>query len=369
MGVRGTSLIMQIGLVLLLSLFIVYVGAKDNGKGAELKSLEILGNRVSREANKQKQNKNKIIKQSSKHRKDKIQKKKNNGKINGESKSRKEKKNIKKRQNKSKQASREGNSKGRSNSNRKSEKFKLTERRKKPSRKTPEGSNKARQSCDSGISAACMEAAKTVLVYEGNQVINFIKRYLRYNRQENTTDNKLGKKGLFVTPQKYMEEAMGGNMTTLDGCDSATSKTFFSTNYTFLSNCSALIAEKCTPVTPDEAKVTAMASCYTEMNKIKAETEKCRKLSTDGTAQCACWTTIQSTVNDIKALSPKCVQTMETMAKDMKDAKKTCTKTFSLCKKAEDASVKLINDCMNFDVQALNQSKIADDAGSKLIGF
>merc|ERR1711892_527347 len=129
MGVRGTSLIMQIGLVLLLSLFIVYVGAKDNGKGAELKSLEILGNRVSREAKKQKQNKNKIIKQISKHRKGKIQKKKNDGKINGESKSRKEKKNIKERKNKSKQASREGNSKGRSNSNSKSEKFKLTKRR------------------------------------------------------------------------------------------------------------------------------------------------------------------------------------------------------------------------------------------------
>merc|ERR1711892_1585393 len=169
-----------------------------------LKSIEILGNRVSREAKKQKQNKNKI-KQSSKHSKGKIQKKKNNGKINGEHKSRKEKKNIKERKNKSK-----------------SEKFKLTKRRKNPSKVTPESSSKARQSCDSGISAACMEAAKTVLVYEGNQVINFIKRYLRYNRQQNTTGNKLGKKGLFVTPQKYMEEAMGGNMTTLDGCDSAT---------------------------------------------------------------------------------------------------------------------------------------------------
>merc|ERR1711892_207693 len=116
MGVRTSSLIMQVGLVLLFSLFLVYVGAEGNGKGAELKSLEILGNRVSREAKKQKQNKNKIIKQISKHRKGKIQKKKNDGKINGER-----------------------NSKGRSNSNSKSEKFKLTERRKKPSKKTPEG--------------------------------------------------------------------------------------------------------------------------------------------------------------------------------------------------------------------------------------
>merc|ERR1712106_166341 len=157
MGVRTSSLIMKVGLVLLFSLFIVYVRAKDDGKDAELKSLEILGNRVSREAKKQKQNKNKI-KQSSKHSKGKIHKKKNNGKINGESKGRKEKKNIKERKNKSKQANRERNSKGRSNSNRKSEKFKLTERRKNPSKVTPDNSSKARQSCDSGISAACMEA-------------------------------------------------------------------------------------------------------------------------------------------------------------------------------------------------------------------
>merc|ERR1711892_1516699 len=187
------GLIMQVGLVLLLSLFIVYVGAKDDGKGAELKLLETLGNRVSREANKQKQNKNKI-KQSSKQTKGKIQKKKNNGKINGERKSTKEKKNIKERKNKSKQTNRERNSNGRSNSNRKSEKFKLTKRRKNPSKVTPDNSNKARQSCDSGISAACMEAAKTVLVYEGNQVINFIKRYLRYNRQQTPLATSWGRR-------------------------------------------------------------------------------------------------------------------------------------------------------------------------------
>ena len=74
-------------------------------------------------------------------------------------------------------------------------------------------------------------------------------------------------------------------------------------------------------------------------------------------------------MNAIKALSPKCIQTMDKMARDIRNAKKTCTDTFSLCKRAEDASVKLISDCMNFDVQALNQSKIADDAGSKLIGI
>ena len=74
-------------------------------------------------------------------------------------------------------------------------------------------------------------------------------------------------------------------------------------------------------------------------------------------------------MNEIKAMSPACIQTMDKMAKDMRTAKKNCTDMFSECKKAEDASVKLISDCMNFDVQALNQSKIAEDAGSKIIGL
>ena len=63
------------------------------------------------------------------------------------------------------------------------------------------------------------------------------------------------------------------------------------------------------------------------------------------------------------------MENIGTMVKDMKDAKNACTDMFTKCKKAEDASVRLISDCMNFDVQNLNQSKIAEEAGSKIIGF
>merc|ERR1719339_630348 len=90
----------------------------------------------------------------------------------------------------------------------------------------------------------------------------------RYNRQGNVTGNKLGKKGAFATPKKYMEDAMGGNMT-LTGCITETSRSNYSSNYEFLSNCSALIADKCTLVTPEEAQMTAMEKCNTEMTKIK----------------------------------------------------------------------------------------------------
>ena len=143
------------------------------------------------------------------------------------------------------------------------------------------------------------------------------------------TGNKLGKKGAFSTPKKHMEDAMGnqslytnkknlythlvgGNMTTLTGCPTETSRGNYSSNYAFLSNCSALIDDKCTPVKPEEAQMTAMEKCNTEMTKIKKASEgkdgwtiarlitikyffslECRKFSDDGATQCICWITLQ----------------------------------------------------------------------------
>jgi len=355
---------MRAGLVLVVSLFLVLVVscAEDQHTEGQLKTVngfasEANVKRGSREAKKKTNEKEKIKQKGFKKWKNKPKSQRKSKKKGGEGtdqqKGKKEKNETKK---KMKSKTKSGEFK----------KVKLAERRKKTGAKTSLRNNP--RQCDTGITPACMEAAKTVLVFEGNQVINFIKKFLRYNRQANVTGNKLGKKGAFATPKKYMEEAMGGNMT-LTGCTNENSRANYSSNYKFLSNCSALIADKCTLVKPEEARMTAMEKCNTEMTKIKKGTEECRKLSTSGANQCICWITLQGTVDGIKALSPKCIQTMDNMAKDMKAAKKTCTDTFSECKKAEDASVKLISDCMNFDVQALNQSKIADDAGSKIIGF
>ena len=50
----------------------------------------------------------------------------------------------------------------------------------------------------------------------------------------------------------------------------------------------------------------------------------------------------------------------------MRAAKKICVSAFSKCKKAEDATVRLIYDCMNFDTQPLNTSAIAAEAGANI---
>ena len=62
-------------------------------------------------------------------------------------------------------------------------------------------------------------------------------------------------------------------MTTLTGCKTEPSRGNFSSNYDFLKNCSALIADKCTPVKPADAQMTAMEACNTEMTNIKNATE------------------------------------------------------------------------------------------------
>ena len=59
---------------------------------------------------------------------------------------------------------------------------------------------------------------------------------------------------------------------------------------------------------------------------------------------------------------------MQKIAQQMKKDKNACISTFSRCKKAEDATVQLIGVCMNFDTQDLNQTQIAAEAGSKVIG-
>ena len=106
------------------------------------------------------------------------------------------------------------------------------------------------------------------------------------------------------------------------------------------------------------------------------------KLKTDGALQCNCWTKAKSNQTlkiickifvlvykkKIQNLTPKCIENVQRMAKEMAAAKNDCVAMFAKCKKAEDASVRLISDCMHFDVQALNQSKIAEEAGSKITG-
>jgi len=130
-----------------------------------------------------------------------------------------------------------------------------------------------------------------------------------------------------------------------------------------------MVEEACSSTSLDEDMLTGMETCNTEMKALRTANEKCRKISTNAADQCSCWTDVKSKVTAIKALEPKCMQSIDKLAKDIKKEKGKCTEMFAKCKKAEDKAVRLISECMNFDVQNLNQTKIAEEAGTKEIGF
>jgi len=361
-------LTMQVALFLVFFLFLVHGNlGSENEKEAQFKSqnkmtIEELEDRNIREAGKVKKNK-----KEKRPRKNSgsIIRKRNKNKIKHGIKKISERKNQKgnKKSNKDK--------KGPKSTKGKRRKLKITKKKKKGSKNKKVPGSSRQQTCSSTIQPDCFIAAKDALVFEGNQVSNFFKKFTRYKNHNKTTGNKLGKKGNFEAPKLNMEESMGGNVssTSMAKCNNDASRGNFSTTYDMLSNCSAMIAEKCAVTPPESSMMEGMEKCNTEMKAFKTATKNCMEnFKTDATLQCTCWESAKLSVENIKKLSPKCIQNIDSMAKKMKNDKKACIDAFIKCKKAEDASVRLINDCMNFDVQSLNQSKIAEEAGSKITG-
>jgi len=227
---------------------------------------------------------------------------------------------------------------------------------------------KHRQTCPSGVTNGCLEAAKDVLFFEAYQRNNFLKQFARFASHNKTSVNKLKKKGIFASAKKHLEDATGGNISSVSCHFNPSSVDSFLSNYLLLSNCSNTVNEACNITMPDTATLSAMDKCFVEMDKTKKLTEDCRKLNKDGAAQCSCWETVKKdNVDLIKSFLPKCTG-MQKIAKQMKQDNKKCVAAFSKCKKAEDASVKMIGDCMWFETQGLDQAQIAIEAGSEIIG-
>merc|ERR1719483_3617 len=59
-----------------------------------------------------------------------------------------------------------------------------------------------RQSCDSGVTSVCLEAAKDVLIFEAYQRNNFLKQFTRFVNHNKTKENKRIKKEDFEVPKK-----------------------------------------------------------------------------------------------------------------------------------------------------------------------
>merc|ERR1712215_420495 len=106
-------------------------------------------------------------------------------------------------------------------------------------------SKKLRQICNSPVPVACIKNATDVLLFESNQVKNFIKQYKRFNTQKKQVESKFEKRNRFEGPKNNLDFSIGNNRSSLSCKNSATSRANFDSVYTTLSNCSDMIEEAC----------------------------------------------------------------------------------------------------------------------------
>ena len=109
---------------------------------------------------------------------------------------------------KEKKNGRRKNKQGKSKSN-------INTKRKNKAEKKSQKKNKkfARQSCSSNqVNLTCMANAMEGMMFEKNQITNYLKQAKRLNNHESISTNKVGKKDNFDPARKLLLWALGGNL-------------------------------------------------------------------------------------------------------------------------------------------------------------
>merc|ERR1711915_1142386 len=187
---------------------------------------------------KKKNKKNKAKRSKSKRKTNKKNKKKGNrSNKKGKQKKNKKKKNIKKRKStkrKSKKNKSKGKRKGskskrkskRKNKNKKEKKQKRKEKIKKKGRtvKNNRKSNGKPRQTTAKVNLTCLRDAITYTKFLKDNVINFLRRSTRLNRQNDLTNKKASKKGEFKEPAARLIQAGGGDRSNLSCAGSTSNK-------------------------------------------------------------------------------------------------------------------------------------------------
>merc|ERR1711970_761549 len=201
--------------------------------------------------------------------------------------------------------------------------------------------NKERQT--GGDDATCLANIAAAMDYEGIQIKNFNNQKKRVEDFDKLIKNKAGKKDNFQNTTAYMKEAIGSDNSCNGTTNQEDKQTAVSTHAT-LSNCSTSVESVCV-VPSGTFNSTELASCETSFKAVTAKNKECYQQTTaasaDLSAACTCWKAaaeLVTTTKELKCSAKSAYNTMNTL-------KKKCKSNFMDCKKAEDASVGLIQVC------------------------
>jgi len=213
-----------------------------------------------------------------------------------------------------------------------------------------------------------MKNALEGMMFEKNQITNYLKQAKRLENHGSISTNKVGKKDNFEDARKHLLWAIGGNLSNplcgpnnteekTAGIDYDDEKTEAMKSYADLANCSVAIAAACNTSELDGYDETAFAAnmtiCRSMMSDAVGNSKKCQELTNSSTDQCTCWANQTILMKKIKEFNCLAKSTQKTVTAH----KNACIKVFGNCKKKEDASVEHVLHCMHdHSMGFINQS-------------
>jgi len=367
--------------VLALLTFITFVAANQNTEERDLgsladNSLKVDLNPFLRKRNAEKKNQKEVDrrkrrkkltrKQKNKEKKDKRKNKTKNLKSKRRGMGRKKQKGQKKKnQNKNKGKKKKNKQSKRKNQKKKRKLRKLRKRKNKIRNKS------ARQnSCSSNqANYTCMAAALKGLLFEQQQITNYLKQSKTLERHQDVSGNKQGKKNAFQEAEEHLLWAIGGDIDNpvcgpSDTSDSKYNSSLYEyeknlavESYKILKDCDIAIEKACNISNLDGYDKDGHAENTTLCQDMKkdaiANNKRCQSLTEDASAQCACWINQTRVIDKIKEFKCQAKSTQ----KKVTQFKNKCIDTFKECKKKEDKSVESVYFCMHdHSMKFINQT-------------
>jgi len=258
--------------------------------------------------------------------------------------------------NKGKKTRRKKNSKKKNNK----KKFSKKERKLKKQRKRKQKKLSRQDSCSSSqANYTCMAAALKGLMFEQQQITNYLKQSKLLERHQSVSGNKQGKKNAFEEAEQHLLWAIGGDIDNPICGPSDTSSSKYNSSlyeyeknlavesYKVLRECDIAIEKACNISLLEDYDKTGHAENTTLCQDMKqdaiANNKRCQSLTEDVAAQCACWINQTIVIDRIKKFKCQAKSTQKLVTQH----KNECINTFKECKKKEDKSVESVYYCMH----------------------